>query len=140
MSGVPPADQIPEMLPMKPNVTVTRLLVDDPRSQDFINRGGKGSHRNFIHPKGIALTISGQLGDDAKQYQEKDGAKKIEESLLPYAVCNAKRDLLLSQSPHLPLYGSPHLFFSIRDPQSQIKPEESKTAAEKPEASIVDVL
>jgi predicted RNA binding protein YcfA (HicA-like mRNA interferase family) len=112
MSGVPPADQIPEMLPMKPNVTVTRLLVDDPRSQDFINRGGKGSHRNFIHPKGIALTISGQLGDDAKQYQEKDGAKKIEESLLPYAVCNAKRNLLLSQSP--PLRFSSSFFLNPR--------------------------
>ena len=80
MSGVPPADQIPEMLPMKPNVTVTRLLVDDPRSQDFINRGGKGSHRNFAHPNGIVITISGKLGDDAKHYQEKEVARKIKES------------------------------------------------------------
>ena len=120
MPGVPPADQIPEMLPMKPNVTVTRPLVDDPRSQDFINRGGKGSHGNFIHPKGIALTISGQLGDDAKQYQEKEVAKKIEESLLPCVACKAKRDLPLSLSPHLPLSGSPHLFSQskIHNPKS----------------------
>lgn len=37
----------------------------------FINGDGKGSHCNFIHPKGIILTISGKLGDDAKPYQEK---------------------------------------------------------------------
>lgn len=37
----------------------------------FINRGGKGSHRNFSHPKGIRITVSGSLGDDAKKYQEK---------------------------------------------------------------------
>jgi len=46
----------------------------------FINRGGKGSHKNFIHPKGVVLTISGKPGDDAKHYQEKEVAKKIKES------------------------------------------------------------
>ena len=43
-------------------------------------RGGKGSHRNLIHPKGVALTVSGKLGDDAKHYQEKEVVKKIKES------------------------------------------------------------
>jgi len=33
-----------------------------------------------MHPSGIALTISGQLGDDAKPYQIKSVREKIEES------------------------------------------------------------
>jgi predicted RNA binding protein YcfA (HicA-like mRNA interferase family) len=49
-----------------------RQLIKDLENAGFINRGGKGNHRNFIHPKGIAITISGKLGDDAKQYQEKE--------------------------------------------------------------------
>ena len=37
-----------------------------------MNRGGKGSHRNFVHPDAaIPITISGQLGDDAKPFQER---------------------------------------------------------------------
>jgi predicted RNA binding protein YcfA (HicA-like mRNA interferase family) len=40
-------------------------------------KGGKGSHRNFIHPKGVVLTISGKLGDDVKNYQEKEVFKKL---------------------------------------------------------------
>ena len=35
----------------------------------FADRGGKGSHRNLVHPKGIRITISGNPGDDAKKYQ-----------------------------------------------------------------------
>ena len=38
----------------------------------FVNRGGKGSHRNFTHPKGLRVTVSGGAGDDAKHYQERD--------------------------------------------------------------------
>jgi len=38
----------------------------------FVNRGGKGSHRNFTHPRGLRITISGAAGDDAKHYQERD--------------------------------------------------------------------
>ena len=57
-----------------------RQLIKELEQAGFINRGGKGSHRNLIHPKGIALTISGQLGDDAKHYQEKGVANKIKES------------------------------------------------------------
>ena len=38
----------------------------------FVNRGGKGSHRNFTHPRvARPVTISGDAGDDAKKYQEK---------------------------------------------------------------------
>ena len=46
----------------------------------FKNSGGKGSHRNFIHPKGIAITISGTVGSDAKKYQENEVKRKITES------------------------------------------------------------
>lgn len=45
----------------------------------FSNRGGKGRHRNFLHPSGIKMTISGKLGDDALKYQEKEVKSKITE-------------------------------------------------------------
>jgi predicted RNA binding protein YcfA (HicA-like mRNA interferase family) len=47
----------------------------------FINRGGKGSHRNFTHPKvNKPVVISGQPGDDAQRYQENAVKTAIEES------------------------------------------------------------
>jgi predicted RNA binding protein YcfA (HicA-like mRNA interferase family) len=47
-----------------------RQLIRDLEDAGFINRGGKGSHRNFVHPHvPRPLTISGHLGDDAKPYQ-----------------------------------------------------------------------
>ena len=57
-----------------------RQLIKELEQAGFINRGGKGSHRNFIHPMGVVLTISGKLGDDAKHYQENEVVKKIKES------------------------------------------------------------
>ncbi|MCH7721734.1 MAG: type II toxin-antitoxin system HicA family toxin [Bacteroidetes bacterium] len=56
-----------------------RELIKDLEKAGFINRGGKGSHRNYIHPSGVVLTISGKLGDDAKHYQEKIIKQKIQE-------------------------------------------------------------
>jgi len=56
-----------------------RQLIKDLEEAGFVNRGGKGSHRNYLHEKGAALTISGKLGDDAKPYQEKIVRQKIEE-------------------------------------------------------------
>ncbi|MBN1638327.1 MAG: type II toxin-antitoxin system HicA family toxin [Ignavibacteriales bacterium] len=56
-----------------------RELIKELEKAGFVNRGGKGSHRNFLHPCGIALTLSGQLGHDAKPYQEKLVRQKIEE-------------------------------------------------------------
>ncbi|MGC9367340.1 MAG: type II toxin-antitoxin system HicA family toxin [bacterium] len=56
-----------------------RELIKDLKSAGFINRGGKDSHRNFSHPDGVALTISGKLGENAKPYQEKLVKQKIEE-------------------------------------------------------------
>ena len=47
----------------------------------FINRGGKGSHRNFVHPNVIKpITVSGAPGDDAKHYQIRAVKLAIEES------------------------------------------------------------
>lgn len=46
----------------------------------FVDRGGKGSHRNFLHRSGIVITLSGDPGDDAKPYQEKAVRQKIEEA------------------------------------------------------------
>ncbi|MDE0424641.1 addiction module toxin, HicA family [Candidatus Poribacteria bacterium] len=57
-----------------------RQLIADLRKAGFINTGGKGSHRNFKHPKGPRVTISGKLGDDAKSFQEKLVKRRIEES------------------------------------------------------------
>jgi predicted RNA binding protein YcfA (HicA-like mRNA interferase family) len=52
-------------------------LIKQLEKAGFVNRSGKGSHRNYIHPKGIAVTISGKLGSDAKPYQEKLVKQKI---------------------------------------------------------------
>jgi len=49
-----------------------RQIVKDLEKAGFIDRGGKGSHRNFIHPCcQYPVVISGKLGEDAKPYQEK---------------------------------------------------------------------
>ena len=45
----------------------------------FVDRGGKGSHRNFIHPSGRIVVVSGNPARDAKRYQEKQVAEKINE-------------------------------------------------------------
>ena len=58
-----------------------RELIADLESAGFENRGGKGSHRNFVHAKVTKpVTISGRAGDDAKQYQERAVKRAIEES------------------------------------------------------------
>jgi predicted RNA binding protein YcfA (HicA-like mRNA interferase family) len=47
----------------------------------FVDRGGKGSHRNFSHPTCTKpVTLSGRLGDDAKPYQERQVQAAVEES------------------------------------------------------------
>ena len=57
-----------------------RELIKQLEKAGFKNRGGKGSRRNFIHPQGIAITISGKLGSDAKKYQENEVKRKVTES------------------------------------------------------------
>lgn len=45
-------------------------LVAELERAGFVDRGGKGSHRNFVHPSATRpVTISGKLSDDAKHYQ-----------------------------------------------------------------------
>ena len=47
-------------------------LVAEFEKAGFENRGGKGSHRNFVHPNASRpITISGKMADDAKHYQIK---------------------------------------------------------------------
>ncbi len=59
----------------------TRDLVRDLTSAGFIDKGGKGSHRSFVHSNcKRPITLSGKLGSDAKKYQERDVKRKIEES------------------------------------------------------------
>jgi predicted RNA binding protein YcfA (HicA-like mRNA interferase family) len=55
-----------------------RQLMADLEKVGFVNRGGKGSHRNFTHPKGLRVTISGGAGDDAKHYQERDARRALD--------------------------------------------------------------
>ncbi|MCK5785821.1 MAG: type II toxin-antitoxin system HicA family toxin [Candidatus Sabulitectum sp.] len=46
-----------------------RELIQKLRKAGFVDRGGKGSHRNFKHSSGVTITISGNSGSDAKMYQ-----------------------------------------------------------------------
>jgi hypothetical protein len=63
-----------------------RLRVNPERSPAFmpgsrgVYRGGKGSHRNFVHGSGVIVTLSGKPGDDAKRYQERTVLERIRES------------------------------------------------------------
>ncbi|MCI0406151.1 MAG: type II toxin-antitoxin system HicA family toxin [candidate division Zixibacteria bacterium] len=58
-----------------------RELIADLRQAGFGDRGGKGSHRNFVHPKvRKPVTISKKPGDDALHYQERAVRLGIEES------------------------------------------------------------
>ncbi len=58
-----------------------KQLIKKLERSGFVNRGGKGSHRNFVHPKVTKpIAISGKIGDDALRYQEREVQKAIEES------------------------------------------------------------
>jgi predicted RNA binding protein YcfA (HicA-like mRNA interferase family) len=57
-----------------------RQLIADLENAGFIDRGGKGSHRNFEHARGLRVTLSGRPGDNARPYQEKEVKQKIRES------------------------------------------------------------
>ena len=47
-----------------------RDLIAELERSGFEDRGGKGSHRNFVHPSvKNPVTVSGGPGDDAKHYQ-----------------------------------------------------------------------
>lgn len=57
-----------------------RELIADLEKAGFVNRGGKGGHRNFEHLKGIRVTLSGNPGKDAHFYQEREVKRKIQET------------------------------------------------------------
>jgi predicted RNA binding protein YcfA (HicA-like mRNA interferase family) len=47
----------------------------------FVNRGGKGSHRNYVHPNvPKPITVAGKPGDDAKRYLVRAVEQAIEAS------------------------------------------------------------
>ena len=57
-----------------------RELIADLEAAGFEDRGGKGSHKNFVHPRILkTLTLSGKPGEDAKPYQEKAVRAAIKE-------------------------------------------------------------
>ncbi|MDZ4683467.1 MAG: type II toxin-antitoxin system HicA family toxin [Planctomycetaceae bacterium] len=56
-------------------------MIRDLERAGFVNRGGKGSHRNFVHPKlSKPVTLSGHAGDDAQRYQERAVQQAIEDA------------------------------------------------------------
>ena len=58
-----------------------RELMRDLTRSGFVDRGGKGNHRNYVHPDvRKPVTLSGNPGDDAKAYQEKAVRLAIEEA------------------------------------------------------------
>lgn len=58
-----------------------RDLIGQLEGAGFHDRGGKSSHRNFVHPKlAKPITISGKMGDDAKPYQLNAVSRAIQET------------------------------------------------------------
>jgi len=58
-----------------------RELIGDLEAAGFVNRGGNGDHRNFVHPRVTKpVIISGKSGEDAKHYQEQAVKAAIKES------------------------------------------------------------
>jgi len=58
-----------------------RELIKSLEQAGFRDRGGKGSHRNFVHPNvSKPVTISGKLGDDAQKYQIRAVEKAVQEA------------------------------------------------------------
>ncbi len=61
-----------------------RDLIAELEKAGFVDRGGKVSHRNFVHPKvAVArpIAISGNPGDDAKHYQVRAVRLAIDEAV-----------------------------------------------------------
>jgi len=58
-----------------------RELIAELERAGFVDRGGHGSHRNFVHSNVVRpITLSGAPGDDAKHYQVRAVRLAIEES------------------------------------------------------------
>ena len=56
-----------------------RELIRDLERAGFVDRGGKGSHRNFTHAMGTKVTLRGSPSHEAKRYQERDVKKAVDE-------------------------------------------------------------
>ncbi len=57
-----------------------RQLRADLRKAGFALKRTRGSHTTWQHPNGPIVTVSGNDGDDAKPYQEKQIHDAIQES------------------------------------------------------------
>lgn len=58
-----------------------RQLIADLERTGFVDLGGKGSHRKFVHSRvEKPVVLAGKLGDDAKRYQVRAVRFAIEES------------------------------------------------------------
>ena len=58
-----------------------RQLIKELKKAGFVDRGGKGSHRNFVHePTGAQATLSGHENTDALHYQEKEVKQALAKS------------------------------------------------------------
>ena len=55
-----------------------RQLIADLEQAGFKDPGGKGSHRNFVHPTGKVVTVAGKPGDDAPHYLERQARRAIQ--------------------------------------------------------------
>lgn len=57
-----------------------RELIAELERNGFTIRGGKGSHRNYLHPLcSKSVTMSGKVGKDALRYQIKEVRDAIKE-------------------------------------------------------------
>jgi predicted RNA binding protein YcfA (HicA-like mRNA interferase family) len=54
-----------------------RDLISELEKAGFVERGGKGSHRNFKHPEGARVTLSGSPGEDALPYQQREVRRAV---------------------------------------------------------------
>ena len=58
-----------------------RDLIAELERAGFVSRGGKGSHRNVVHPNARKpVAVSGKLGDGTKHYQVRAVRLALEES------------------------------------------------------------
>ena len=55
-----------------------RQLIAELERAGFVDRGGKGSHRNFVHAIGKVITVCGKPGDDVPHYLEKQARRALE--------------------------------------------------------------
>jgi predicted RNA binding protein YcfA (HicA-like mRNA interferase family) len=59
---------------------IRQLVADLGQAGFYLAPGGKGSHRKFRHPKNAgSLILSGQDGEDARHYQERQVRNAIRE-------------------------------------------------------------